>query len=217
MQVIADGSSVAVIGDGKLGLLVAQVLAMQAERHNWQVVLFGRHQAKLSLVEGCAGTEVVSEHTATTHAAVRAQHGRRSNTNDCHTNYAHTMPCMMPRTHSQAFDVTVEACGKPEGFTLALALTRPLGTVVLKSTCSLDGHAAAPQWSAAANDVVVQEKRVIGSRCGPFAPALEALQDARVKRLVGAMVHGEYALADVEAAIAKASSKGTLKVQLVMG
>lgn len=68
---------------------------------------------------------------------------------------------------AQAFDVTIEACGKPEGFALALALTRPLGTVVLKTTCSLDGHGGAPKWSAVANDVVVQEKRIVGSRYSP--------------------------------------------------
>ena len=61
--------------------------------------------------------------------------------------------------------MVVEACGAPGGMQLALALTRPLGTVVLKSTCSLEGQSSTPQWSAVANDVVVQEKRVVGSRC----------------------------------------------------
>ena len=66
-------------------------------------------------------------------------------------------------TPMQAFDVCIEASGVPGGVQLALALTRPMGTVVLKSTCSLiDQHM--PQWSAIANDIVVNEKRLIGSR-----------------------------------------------------
>ena len=65
----------------------------------------------------------------------------------------------------QVFDVCIEASGSSGGIEVALALTRPLGTVVLKSTCSLnDPHM--PQWSAVANDIVVNEKRLFGSRCG---------------------------------------------------
>ncbi len=46
----------------------------------------------------------------------------------------------------------------------ALALTKPLGTVLLKSTVSTKDPTA-PKWSEIANDVVVNEKRLIGSRC----------------------------------------------------
>ena len=57
----------------------------------------------------------------------------------------------------------VEASGSSQGISLALALARPMGTVVLKSTCSLKDPEM-PPWSAVANDIVVQEKRLAGSR-----------------------------------------------------
>ncbi len=53
-------------GDGKLGLLVAQVLACHAPG---RVTLFGRHTAKMALVQGLAERLVVDEHTASKHAA----------------------------------------------------------------------------------------------------------------------------------------------------
>lgn len=50
---IADWSRVAVLGDGKLGLLIAQVL----HAHGAQVTLFGHHPAKLTIAED-AGIQV---------------------------------------------------------------------------------------------------------------------------------------------------------------
>jgi alcohol dehydrogenase len=44
---VREGNRVAVLGDGKLGLLIAQVLAA----HGAQVRLFGRHKEKMKLVE----------------------------------------------------------------------------------------------------------------------------------------------------------------------
>lgn len=180
-EAISPGAKVAVIGDGKLGLLVAQLLSIRG----WADTLtfFGRHQRKLDLVSG-GRKEVVGEGTAHSHAA--------------------------------AFDVCVEACGAPGGMQLALAMTRPMGTVVLKSTCSISGHDRAPQWSEIANDVVVQEKTIVGSRCGPFAPALAALQHPAMQKLLDGMIDAEVPIQDGAAAFAKAQTKGTLKVQLVM-
>ncbi len=64
----------------------------------------------------------------------------------------------------QAFDAVVEASGSSQGIKLASALTRPMGTIVLKSTCSVVNDASMPAWSDIANDVVVNEKRLQGSR-----------------------------------------------------
>jgi alcohol dehydrogenase len=53
---IAKGTEVAVLGDGKLGLLIAQVL----QAHGARVLLFGRHREKMKLVEWSgAVTEVM--------------------------------------------------------------------------------------------------------------------------------------------------------------
>jgi len=73
-----------------------------------------------------------------------------------------------------------------------------------------------PQWSVIANDIVVQEKRVVGSRCGPFAPALELLRGEATKKLVNAMVDAEVDVAKAETAILAAQRKGALKVQIIM-
>ena len=64
----------------------------------------------------------------------------------------------------QAYDVCVEATGSSKGILLALELTRPMGTIVQKSTCSAINDRQMPQWSHIATDVVVNEKRLVGSR-----------------------------------------------------
>lgn len=68
-QVLEVGDKVAVVGDGKLGLLVAQVLVLEGHA----VTHFGKHEHKLSLVSGTQ-QEVVTERTAERHAAVSQQH-----------------------------------------------------------------------------------------------------------------------------------------------
>ena len=67
MQVLREGDRVAVVGDGKLGLLVAQMLVLQ--RHS--VTHFGKHEHKLRLVSGTQ-QELVTDQTAERHAAVSA-------------------------------------------------------------------------------------------------------------------------------------------------
>ncbi|MFN8640437.1 MAG: hypothetical protein U0802_01780 [Candidatus Binatia bacterium] len=65
-------------------------------------------------------------------------------------------------------DLVVEATGSAAGFALAAAAARPRGTLILKSTVA---HGAPLDLAP----VVVDELTVVGSRCGPFAPALDAL------------------------------------------
>lgn len=113
--------------------------------------------------------------------------------------------------------MTIEASGAPAGIRRALELTSCMGTVVVKSTCSTQIDREMPPWSAVGNDVVVNEKRLVGSRCGPFPPALEALRDERMKKLVEAMVDLEAPLEEGVQAMEVAGRKGTMKVQLVMG
>ena len=40
--------------------------------------------------------------------------------------------------YDSCFDVVVEASGTPSGIMLAATLARPLGTIVLKTTCAAD-------------------------------------------------------------------------------
>ena len=98
----------------------------------------------------------------------------------------------------------------------ALALTRPMGTLVLKTTVA-PGAIDAPDWAELANDVVVNEKKLVGSRCGPMDVALQLMaESAPLRELLDAMVAHELPLEDGVAALELARSKGTLKVQLIM-
>jgi threonine dehydrogenase-like Zn-dependent dehydrogenase len=161
---IEPGASVAIIGDGKLGLLCAMALA------ELRPLLVGKHPAKLALARGLE----------TSSAADARRRGR-------------------------AFDVVIEASGGPAGFELALDLLRPQGTLVLKSTF----HGATPVDAAR---IVVDEIRVVGSRCGRFAPALDLL--ARGAADVGPLISEVASLDRAEDAMRLAATPGVLKVLL---
>lgn len=100
-----------------------------------------------------------------------------------------------------AADVVVECTGNPDGFAIARHAVRPRGTIVLKSTY----HGGLKLDVAM---VVVDEVTLVGSRCGPFAPALRALAEGTVH--VDDLVDARVGLADLPAALPAAA--GRLKV-----
>lgn len=100
-------------------------------------------------------------------------------------------------------DVVVECTGSPAGFGQALDLLRPEGVLVLKSTYADPGGINLSR-------VVVDEIRVVGSRCGPFRPALAALASGQVDPLP--LIDAVYPLADGLAAMEHAAHSGVLKV-----
>ena len=102
-------------------------------------------------------------------------------------------------------DLVVEATGAPEGFELARTAVRPAGTIILKSTYA--GNLAL-NLSA----IVVDEITLLGSRCGPFGPALRLLEQQRVDPR--ALIDAHYSLAQVPAAFEHAGQRGVLKVLL---
>jgi threonine dehydrogenase-like Zn-dependent dehydrogenase len=121
---------VAVVGPGRLGLLVAQVLALAGG----DVIVLGRRAATLDLPRQIGlATGLVDEQRGDT------------------------------------YDLVVEATGNDAGFAHSLRLVQPQGTLVLKST--FHGHAHIDLTK-----LVVGEITVVGSRCGPFAPALRLLE-----------------------------------------
>ena len=69
-----------------------------------------------------------------------------------------------------SFDLIVEATGNEDGFGQAVRLVRPLGTIILKSTY-------ATKANLDLTPIVVDEITVVGSRCGPFPPALRLLAE----------------------------------------
>jgi threonine dehydrogenase-like Zn-dependent dehydrogenase len=169
---IEPGAPCLVLGDGKLGLLVAQVLHAAGAR----VTALGRHDAKL---------------------AVLARRGIATARSDAFSGPA------------AAF--VVEATGSLAGFRRAVALTRPRGTLVLKSTVSCrPGPARDADEPLDLAPIVVNEINVIGSRCGPFPPALRALESGDVE--VASLVTACVPLAQADKALARAAEPGALKV-----
>jgi len=103
------------------------------------------------------------------------------------------------------FDVVVEATGSATGLELALSAVRPRGTLILKSTIA-GNH----QVSLA--PIVINEINVIGSRCGLFPDALEALSAKRVS--VTPLIEEVYPLNDALAAVNHAAKPGAKKILL---
>jgi threonine dehydrogenase-like Zn-dependent dehydrogenase len=103
-------------------------------------------------------------------------------------------------------DVVVECSGSAQGLETALRLVRPRGTILLKST-------VADRGSLDLAPIVIDEIRIQGSRCGPFAPALRALSERRVD--VEPLISATYPLVEGVAAFERAAQAGVLKVLLV--
>jgi threonine dehydrogenase-like Zn-dependent dehydrogenase len=174
---IRPSSRVAVVGPGRLGLLIGQVLVLGGT----DVTILGRRPESLELPDGLGlRTGIVDEQ------------------------------------EDNAFDLVVEATGNEAGFAHSLRIVRPQGSLVLKST--FHGQA-----NINLTKLVVGEIRVIGSRCGPFEPALGLLKassnDPLAKKAgigiqVKPLVEGEYQLQDGLTALAHAARPGARKIHL---
>jgi threonine dehydrogenase-like Zn-dependent dehydrogenase len=101
------------------------------------------------------------------------------------------------------WDVVVEATGSPGGFSLARQAIRPRGTLVLKSTYKGD-------LNINFSSIVVDEINIVGSRCGPFEPALRLMESKQVDP--GVLIMDEFELGDALKAFERAAQPGVLKV-----
>jgi threonine dehydrogenase-like Zn-dependent dehydrogenase len=101
------------------------------------------------------------------------------------------------------WDVVVEATGSPSGFSLARQAIRPRGRLVLKSTYK-------GGLNINFSSVVVDEINIIGSRCGPFEPALRLMESGQVDPMV--LIANEFKLKDALKAFEHAAEPGVLKV-----
>jgi len=164
---IPPGAAIAVLGDGKLGLLIAMVL----NAHGYRVHQFGRHAAKLAIA---ARVGVVTEMAAG------------------------ALPVA-------AYDWVVDATGNPEGLRSAASMTRPRGTVILKSTV----HGTVPVDTA---PIIVNELTLVGSRCGRLEAVLPLLSHPLVR--VEEMIADRFPLSEAPQAFARAAERGVLKVLL---
>ncbi|UCH44301.1 MAG: alcohol dehydrogenase catalytic domain-containing protein [Nitrospiraceae bacterium] len=166
-QIKVDHSDrVCVLGDGKLGLLVGQVLSTT----NCDLVVVGNHENKLALLE--------EQGIKTALAAVFGEDG---------------------------LDVVVDCSGTPVGIAKAMSIVGARGTVVLKSTTKKRGFLDL-------NHLIVNEISLIGSRCGPFAPAIRGIQLKNINPLP--LISKRFKLEDGLEAFEYASRKGVLKVIL---
>ncbi len=157
---------VVVLGVGRLGQLVARVLALTGA----EVAGVDRHSELLDLLP----------------PSVRPVH-------------VHDADSLV------GADVVVECTGHRDGLTLATGLVRPRGTVVLKTTVADPAAPPVVPW-------VIHEITVLGSRCGPFAPALRLLESGLVDPtpLVTARLPLERGLEALE----WADQPGTVKILL---
>ena len=160
-------SPVAVLGDGKLGLLVAQVLGV----NGYPVCLFGRHKEKMQIA---AASGIVT----------KLANGE------------------LPAAE---YDWVVDATGSPDGLRQAVAMVRPRGTVILKSTV----HGAVAVDTAS---IIVNEVTLVGSRCGRFEAAIPLLDHALIR--TEEMIAARFPLRDAAKAFERAAQRGVLKVLL---
>lgn len=161
---LGEGKKVCVLGDGRLGLLTAQVMTVTG----CGLLLAGRYREKLAIAAGFGietrlGTEGL---------------GRE-------------------------FDAVIDCTGSSKGLETALAILKPRGTLVLKTTVAGDRPVDL-------NKAVIDEVSIVGSRCGPFAPAIKALAEKKVR--TAPLVSASYPLEMGVEAIEYASKKGVLKV-----
>ncbi|MBR1460273.1 alcohol dehydrogenase catalytic domain-containing protein [bacterium] len=103
------------------------------------------------------------------------------------------------------YDVVVEATGSVSGFETSLALTKPRGVLVLKSTV-----AATKEFNLA--PIVIDEITVLGSRCGQFPPALRMLSSGKID--LTPLISATYPMDKALEAFEKNKEKDTLKVLL---
>ncbi|HEX4210362.1 MAG TPA: alcohol dehydrogenase catalytic domain-containing protein, partial [Candidatus Binataceae bacterium] len=101
------------------------------------------------------------------------------------------------------YDVVIDCTGSPSGFSQALELVRPRGTIILKST-------AASAESLNLAPIVINEISVVGSRCGRFQPAIAAMADGSID--LSPLIDGVYPLGEAFAAFAAAANPVNFKI-----
>lgn len=156
---------VLVMGDGKLGLLIALVLGERCRN----LSLVGKHGEKLRIASSSGIATLFMEELK----------------------------------NGPVYDIVIDATGSPSGLEQALRVVRPEGTIVMKTT-------TVDQVPVDLSRLVVNEITIIGSRCGPFQPALDLL--ARKKYDLFPLVGGRYPFSRADEAFSAAKKPGSLKI-----
>lgn len=161
---------ITVLGDGRLGLLCAQVMSQL----NATVRCVGKHADKLALCEKWGVKHRLLDDV-----------GRRADQ-----------------------DIVVDCTGSASGLVTAMAMVRPRGKIVLKTTVARD----AARDPVDLSPLVIHEIQVMGSRCGPFPDALAALSEQTIDVL--SLISRRMKLADGVEALQTAAHSDVIKVLL---
>lgn len=161
---------ITVLGDGRLGLLCAQVI----NQLNATVRCVGKHPDKLALCEKWGVKHRLLEEV-----------GRRADQ-----------------------DIVVDCTGRSDGLSTAMAMIRPRGKIVLKTTVASKSDAPPVDLSP----LVINEIQVVGSRCGPFTEALSALRQQKIDVL--SLISRRMRLEDGVEALHTAGCSDVIKVLL---
>jgi threonine dehydrogenase-like Zn-dependent dehydrogenase len=156
---------------------LAQLIVVALANTGCLLTVIGRHREKLELARGFGAHRVLADGT------VFVSEG------------------------ATRFDVVMEASGSPSGLATALAVVKPRGTVVLKST----HHQNTP---LDLSQVVVNELTIVGSRCGRFQPALNLLASRSPD--LSALISQRLALDEGVRAFEEAAAPDAMKVILQM-
>ena len=154
---------------------LAQLIVLAIARVGCPLTVIGRHKEKLAMAQGFGAQRVLLDQST------------------------------LSRELAARFDVVVEASGSPSGLAKALAIVKPRGTVVLKST----HHRTTPLEMS---QVVVNEVTIVGSRCGRFRPALDLLVSSQLE--LSTLISRRFPLEQGLRAFEEAAAPETMKVVL---
>jgi threonine dehydrogenase-like Zn-dependent dehydrogenase len=166
---IRPGDKVAIIGSGKLGSLIAEVLKLSSA----ELTIIGRNPFKLNLLQKRGFVTQLSDNI--------------------------DLPLQ---------DIVIECSGSPEGLLLCTSLLSPRGTLVLKSTYHENVSFNPAPW-------VINEINLIGSRCGPFSPAIRLLQEGKIDPSY--LISRIFSSHDTEEALKAAQDKDIFKILIDWG
>jgi len=109
----------------------------------------------------------------------------------------------LSKDYGDRVDVAVDCTGNSSGIETAMAIVRPKGTIVLKSTF----HQGA---RINLTPVVRNEVTCVGSRCGPFPPALRLLERGMVS--TEPLIDAVFPANQMTDALNAACTRGSLKI-----
>jgi threonine dehydrogenase-like Zn-dependent dehydrogenase len=160
---IRPEDKVCVLGDGRLGLLIGQVVSLTG----CDLIVAGKWAEKLDVIKKMG---------------IKTE--------------------MSSALGAREFDYVIECSGSKDGLKRACGLVMPGGAVILKTTSAESG-------AFDLNRVVIDEISIVGSRCGPFTPAIRSLERKMIN--VTSLISGIFPIEDGVEAFKFASNKGSLK------